>query len=75
MGWGSVGPKALVAATITAHPEQAALFGYEKGDDMLGLTAPARRVGFAAREDVASHFTEQGLEVFDAAVDWTLGHP
>jgi hypothetical protein len=74
MGWGTVGAKAIVAATIVAAPEQAALFGYEKGDDMIDLAAPARRVGFAAREDVASHFTEQGLKVFDTAVDWVLGH-
>ncbi len=74
MGWGTVGANAIVAATIVAQPEQAALFGYEKGDDMLGLAAPARRAGFAAREDIASHFTEQGLKVFDTAVDWVLGH-
>ncbi len=73
MGWGSVGPKAIVAATIVAQPTQAALFGYERGDDMVGMAAPARRAGFAAREDVASHFTEQGLKVFDTAVDWVLG--
>jgi hypothetical protein len=74
MGWGTIGPKAIVAATIVGQPEQAALFGYEKGDDMIGMAAPARRVGFAAREDVASHFTEQGLKVLDNAVDWVLGH-
>jgi hypothetical protein len=73
MGWGTVGPKAVLAATIVAQPTEAALFGYEKGDEMLGMVAPARRVGFAAREAIASHFSEQGLKVFDTAVDWTLG--
>jgi len=73
MGWGTVGPQAIVAATIVAQPTQAALFGYEKGADMIGMTAPARRVGFAAREAIASHFSEQGLKVFDTAVDWVLG--
>jgi len=73
MGWGTVGSKALVAATIVGQPMEAALFGYERGDDMIGMVAPARRVGFAAREAIASHFSEQGLTVFDTAVDWALG--
>jgi hypothetical protein len=73
MGWGTIGGKAIVAATMPQHPEQAALFGYEKGQDMVGMTAPARRVGFAAREPVASRLSDQGLQVFDAAINWLLG--
>jgi hypothetical protein len=73
LGWGLVGPKAIVAATTVADGTQAALFGYQTGDDMVGMVAPARRVGFCAREAIASHFSPDGLKIFDSAVDWALG--
>jgi hypothetical protein len=73
LGWGVVGPKAIVAATPVGDATHAALFGYATGDDMVGMKAPARRVGYAVREALAAHFTEDGLKLFDAAVDWSLG--
>jgi len=30
-------------------------------------------VGYAVREALAAHFTEDGLKLFDATVDWALG--
>jgi hypothetical protein len=73
LGWAIVGPKAIVAATTVGDPTHAAVFGYATGDDMVGIKAPGRRVGYAVREALAAHFTEDGLKLFDAAVDWALG--
>jgi hypothetical protein len=73
LGWGTVGAKAMIAASTVGDPAQVVVFGYEKGDDMVGMTAPARRAGFAAREGVAAHFTPEGLAVLDAEIDWVLG--
>ena len=73
MGWGLVGPKAIVAATMVADANQAALFGYQTGDDMIGMVAPARRVGFCEREAIAAHMSPDGLKLFDSAIDWALG--
>jgi hypothetical protein len=72
LGWGIVGPKAIVAATTVSDATHAAVFGYATGDDMVGMKAPARRVGYAVREALAAHFTEDGLKIFDAAVDWAF---
>jgi len=73
LGWGLVGPKAIVAATTVADATQAVLFGYQTGDDMVGMVAPARRVGFCAREAIASHFSPDGFKILDSAIDWALG--
>jgi hypothetical protein len=73
LGWGIVGPKAIVAATTVDDPTHAAVYGYATGEDMVGMKAPARRVGYAVREALAAHLTEDGLKIFDATVDWALG--
>jgi hypothetical protein len=73
LGWGVPGPKAIVVATMPDNPAHIALFGYAAGDQMVGMTAPARRVGYAIRETLASNLSADGLKLFDAAVTWALG--
>ncbi len=51
-------------------PEKVAIFGYERGQMMYDLYAPARRVGLFLASETALHLTRQGWELFDAAVLW-----
>ncbi len=68
--WGEAGPAAQIAATIPDHPERSALFGYETGDGMVGMTAPARRVSIFLDDDGVANLTSGGRDLFDAAVSW-----
>jgi hypothetical protein len=68
--WGRANANAKVAATIVDAPNQHALFGYPKGVLMPGGYAPACRVGaFWSGENPAS-FTNDGWQLFDAAIAW-----
>jgi hypothetical protein len=51
---------------------RAALFAFPSGAEMVGLVAPAPRVGFAIRETAAANLTSDGLALFDAAVTFAL---
>ncbi len=59
--------------TLQGQPDRAAIFGYEAGAQMVGLTAPARRVGFFADQEAVRTFTAEGWALFDAAVEWASG--
>ena len=67
MGWGEPAASAAVAATHRGHP---VLFGYEVGASMVGLTAPARRVGLFLGPLAGDNLTTAGQQLFDAAVEW-----
>ena len=41
---------------------------------MIGLVAPARRVGLFMFRDTANSFTPEGWELFDAAVYWSISN-
>src|SRR6185503_13624039 len=69
-GWGKPGAEAVKVATLVGQGNQAGLFAYESGANMVGTRAPAPRVGFFAEGNVASAFTPPGLALFDAAVRW-----
>jgi hypothetical protein len=69
-GWGAPGPEAKRVATIVGRADQLAIFSYEPGANMLGLKAPAPRVGWFAGGDAAASFTADGWRLFDAAVGW-----
>ncbi len=68
------GGQAIIAATLDADPAKAAIVGYEAGARMAraGATAPARRVGLFLSAESASHFTDDGWKLLDAAVDWAM---
>jgi len=49
--YGFPGPAAKVIATVFGQPKQAAIFAYTTGAMMVGLAAPAKRVGFFIHRD------------------------
>jgi subtilisin family serine protease len=59
--------------TLQGQPDRAAIFGYEAGAQMVGLAAPARRVGFFADQEAVRSFTAEGWALFDAAIEWASG--
>jgi hypothetical protein len=61
---------ARVIATVVGQPKQAAIFAYDTGAMMVGLAAPAKRMGFFIHRD--TDYSPDGLKLFDAAVDYLL---
>ncbi len=80
MNWARVGSNAIVAASLTNDPNKAVIFGYEKGDLMVGFgtnqfAAPGRRVGFMLTTNNAILLNSNGWKLFDAAVSWAIQKP
>jgi glucose/arabinose dehydrogenase len=71
--WGKPAASAVVVARLTGEPDRAAIFGYERGTAMVGLTAPGRRVGLFLGDATAGSLTPRGWALFDAAVRWASG--
>jgi glucose/arabinose dehydrogenase len=72
MSWGQPAITSVVIARIAGGP-RIAIFAYEKGARMVGVTAPGRRVGFFFGDTAAEEPTLQGWALFDAAVKWSSG--
>jgi hypothetical protein len=72
MGWAVPAAAAIRAAAVGTNANHIAIFGYAKGDQMVGLTAPARRAGFAIRETLAANLRADGTKLFDAILEWVL---
>jgi len=69
MSWGKPAPSAMKIATLTSNSSKAVIFSYEKGDQMVGMQAPARRLAFASNDNnKVSYWTNKWL--FEAAVTW-----
>ena len=66
-------PDAIIVAHYpggSAH--HSAVFAYERGSEMLGGRAPARRVAlFLGNGRVIRSLTPDGWRLFDAAVAWS----
>jgi len=76
LAYGRLTAPASVVATVPGHPDTATIFAYEAGDRALdGTTIPARRVGFfsAGLTLTSNEFTEEGLALFNAALNYALG--
>ena len=70
-GWGRPGLGASIIATLPGQPEKAVLFGYERGATMdYDFTAPARRVFVPLGNTSFDKLNAEGLQLFDAAVQW-----
>jgi hypothetical protein len=71
--WGIPGEEAIVVAHYANEPEgHAALFAYERGRQMPGGPAAARRVAiFLGNDRVINSLTPDGWRLFDAAVTWS----
>jgi hypothetical protein len=72
IGWGVPGQDALKIATLKGDPAKCTVFAYDKGAQMPGLVAPARRLGFFLYRKTASFLTSEGWALFNAAVKWAL---
>lgn len=71
--WGKPSANALSIATIAGDATKTAIFAYEPGAVMVGLTAPARRVGLYLYDDTAVSFNANGTALLDAAIKWARG--
>jgi hypothetical protein len=76
--WGLPGDEAIIVARFPgpAKPPQSAIFAYERGSEMPGGRAAARRVAlFLGNGRVIRSLTPDGWKLFDAAVTWSAGGP
>ena len=76
--WGLPGDEAIIVARFPgpARPPQSAVFAYERGSEMPGGRAAARRVAlFLGNSRVIRSLTPEGWKLFDAAVTWSAGGP
>ncbi len=71
-GYGTPSAEADVVAVVPGTPEQAVVFSYDEGDALIGLDAPARRLGLPYVDDATGVLTPEGQAMFDAAIDWLV---
>jgi hypothetical protein len=71
--WGKPSAGAVVVAHLASDAQKSAIFRYDKGVQMVGLKAPARRVGFFLEDITASVLTTAGQALGDAAIRWAVG--
>lgn len=73
--WGLPNSNGITIATIDGDSSKYTIFAYETGATMVNsFTAPARRVGFFLYDDTASDWRTEGINLFDAAVNWAVGN-
>ena len=70
LGYGTPGDGAITVATVPGQPEKAFVFAYEQGAMMVGMEAPAKRMGFFFQNDDVLAYDYRGVTLFDAAVLW-----
>jgi N-acetylneuraminic acid mutarotase len=73
--WGLPAASAVTIAHALNQPTRPVIFGYTAGSLMVGMTAPAKRVGFFFGDTTATNMTTQGGLLFDAAVRWAADIP
>ena len=74
IAWGNPAKDAAKIAGLTrALDNKIVLFGYDDGQVMVGLNAPARRVGLFFNKALAAQKNSDYWRLFDAAIDWAAG--
>jgi hypothetical protein len=68
--WGNPAAAARKVAAIVGSTTKWGIFAYDTGETMVGMNAPARRVGFFAAADTSASLNDDGWRLFDAAVRW-----
>ncbi|HEV7668691.1 MAG TPA: PQQ-dependent sugar dehydrogenase [Thermoanaerobaculia bacterium] len=71
--WGRPRTAAHIVLQSTGTARRPLVFTYERGDGLVGLTAPARRVGFFLGDATAASWSADGAALFDAAAIWATG--
>jgi len=74
VSWGVPSSAAVKIATPEGQPDRFAIFGYTEGSSMVGMVAPARRVGSFVRFPDTASYTDSGLLLFEASALWAIGH-
>ena len=72
MQWGKPGAGAVKIAEIPNQPGKNPIFCYETGAAMVGLNAPARRVGMFLYDLTPGILTVDGFKLFDNSVKWAM---
>jgi hypothetical protein len=70
--WGVPSNNAARIATIDNNSSRYVIFGYTTGASMVGMNAPARRVGFFLEDNGADNLTGTGWVLFNAAINWAM---
>lgn len=74
VSWGNPSNAASRIGYVPTEPGCAMLFTYEKGANMVGMTAPERRVGiFLRNSNTMNALSKTGWLLFDATIQWATG--
>jgi hypothetical protein len=73
LSWGVPGGAAIKIATVADQATRFTIFAYAEGATMVGMAAPARRVGAFVRFPDTVSYTDSGLMLFEAAALWAVG--
>ncbi len=71
--WGKPNDNAVSIATIAANATQACIFGYQSGAGMVGINAPARRIGFMLADATPASLNTAGMQLLESAILWAVG--
>ena len=71
--WGLPTSSADVIALTDDGNSRIAFFAYESGASMVGLNAPARRVGFFLATTSGANLNSTGFQILDATISWAIG--
>ena len=71
--WGDPSNAADKVARLANTTNQYAVFSYDPGDQMVGLTAPGIRIGFFYHNNTGAHPTPAAWTLFDNAFTYALG--
>ena len=72
VSWGKPASTAIKIATLSSNSSLATIFGYDKGIQMVGMTAPGRRVALMLGDNGASKLDWAGGLLFNAAITWAV---
>ncbi len=72
INYGKPASTAIKVATLGSNSSLATIFAYNKGTQMVGMTAPGRRVALMLGNDGASKLDWAGGLLFNAAVTWAV---
>lgn len=68
--WGKPAASATVIAQLSTDTTKAGIFRYDAGVAMVGLNAPARRVGLYLEDTTATGMTTASRALVTAAISW-----
>jgi Subtilase family len=70
--WGKPAASAIKIATLSSNSSLTTNFAYDKGTQMVGMTAPGRRIALMLGDNGASKINLAGSFLFNAAITWAV---